>query len=101
MNNSGYEDVRDAIAEHINKKDGLNLTRENLIMTCGAAGGLNIILKTLLNPGDEVIAFAPYFGEYKNYTENYEGKVVKTDPRIMLSCSAVAKAGDYSATPLN
>ncbi|WP_172617608.1 aminotransferase class I/II-fold pyridoxal phosphate-dependent enzyme, partial [Clostridioides difficile] len=42
MNNSGYEDVRDAIAEHINKKDGLNLTRENLIMTCGAAGGLNI-----------------------------------------------------------
>ena len=82
MNNSGYEDVRDAIAEHINKKDGLNLTRENLIMTCGAAGGLNIILKTLLNPGDEVIAFAPYFGEYKNYTENYDGKLIEVPTNI-------------------
>ncbi|QQY69003.1 pyridoxal phosphate-dependent aminotransferase [Clostridioides difficile] len=82
MNNSGYEDVRDAIAEHINKKDGLNLTKENLIMTCGAAGGLNIILKTLLNPGDEVIAFAPYFGEYKNYTENYDGKLIEVPTNI-------------------
>ncbi|MCC0725608.1 pyridoxal phosphate-dependent aminotransferase [Clostridioides sp. ZZV14-6045] len=82
MNNSGYEDVRDAIAKHINKKDGLNLTRDNLIMTCGAAGGLNIILKTLLNPDDEVIAFAPYFGEYKNYTENYDGKLIEVPTNI-------------------
>ncbi|MGX9755580.1 pyridoxal phosphate-dependent aminotransferase [Clostridioides difficile] len=82
MNNSGYEDVRDAIANHINKKDGLNLTRDNLIMTCGAAGGLNIILKTLLNPDDEVIAFAPYFGEYKNYTENYDGKLIEVPTNI-------------------
>ncbi|MCC0737997.1 pyridoxal phosphate-dependent aminotransferase [Clostridioides sp. ZZV14-5902] len=82
MNNSGYEDVRDAIAKHINKKDGLNLTKDNLIMTCGAAGGLNIILKTLLNPDDEVIAFAPYFGEYKNYTENYDGKLIEVPTNI-------------------
>lgn len=82
MNNSGYEDVRDAIANHINKKDGLNLTKDNLIMTCGAAGGLNIILKTLLNPNDEVIAFAPYFGEYKNYTENYDGKLIEVPTNI-------------------
>ncbi|MCC0651436.1 MULTISPECIES: pyridoxal phosphate-dependent aminotransferase [unclassified Clostridioides] len=82
MNNSGYEDVRDAIASHINKKNGLNLTRDNLVMTCGAAGGLNIILKTLLNPDDEVIAFAPYFGEYKNYTENYDGKLIEVPTNI-------------------
>ncbi|MCC0783477.1 pyridoxal phosphate-dependent aminotransferase [Clostridioides sp. ES-S-0108-01] len=82
MNNSGYEDVRDTIAKHINKKNGLNLTRENLVMTCGAAGGLNIILKTLLNPDDEVIAFAPYFGEYKNYTENYDGKLIEVPTNI-------------------
>lgn len=82
MNNSGYEDVRDAIANHINKKNGLNLTKDNLIMTCGAAGGLNIILKTLLNPNDEVIAFAPYFGEYKNYTENYDGKLIEVPTNI-------------------
>lgn len=81
MNNSGYEDVRDSIASHLNKKENLSLNKDNIIMTCGAAGGLNIILKTLLNPGDEVITFAPYFGEYRNYVNNFDGKliVVPTD----------------------
>ena len=74
MNNSGFEDVRDIISSSINKKENINLTKENIIMTCGAAGGLNIILKTLINPGDEVIKFAPFFGEYKNYVDNFDGK---------------------------
>ena len=74
MNNSGFEDVREVISSHINKKENLNLTKENIIMTCGAAGGLNIILKTLINPGDEIITFAPFFGEYKNYVDNFDGK---------------------------
>ncbi|KMT20816.1 pyridoxal phosphate-dependent aminotransferase [Clostridium cylindrosporum] len=73
MNNSGYDDVRETIALHINKKNELNLSKENIVMTCGAAGGLNITLKTLLNPGDEVIAFAPFFGEYNNYVNNFDG----------------------------
>ena len=76
MNNSGYEDVREEIAQFINKKNDLNLSCENIVMTCGAAGGLNIILKTLLNPSDEVIVIAPYFGEYANYVSNFEGKLV-------------------------
>lgn len=76
MNNSGYEDVRDAISSFLNKKNKLNLNRNNIIMTCGAAGGLNIILKSILNPDEEVITFAPFFGEYKNYTENFNGKLV-------------------------
>ncbi len=76
MNNSGYEDVRDDISSFLNKKNDLNLTRDNIVMTCGAAGGLNIILKSILNPGEEVITFAPFFGEYKNYTENFNGKLV-------------------------
>lgn len=76
MNNSGYEDVRDDISFFLNKKNDLNLTRNNIVMTCGAAGGLNIILKSILNPGEEVITFAPFFGEYKNYTENFNGKLV-------------------------
>ena len=63
MNNSGYEDVREEIAQFINKKNNMNLSCENIVMTCGAAGGLNVILKTLLNPGDEVVVLAPYFGE--------------------------------------
>ena len=76
MNNSGYEDVRDAISAFLNKKNDLNLSRNNIVMTCGAAGGLNIILKSILNPDDEVITFAPYFGEYNNYVENFDGKLV-------------------------
>lgn len=80
MNNSGYEDVRAAIATHLSKKDNLNLTHEHIVMTCGAAGGLNIILKSLLNPGDEVIAFAPFFGEYANYVNNFDGTLVVVPP---------------------
>lgn len=76
MNNSGYEDVRREIALHINKKHGTNLNYNNILMTCGAAGGLNVLFKTLLNPGDEVIVFAPFFGEYINYINNFGGKVV-------------------------
>ena len=76
MNNSGYEDVRRKLAEFEGKKGNGVLNADNIVMTCGAAGGLNIILKTLLNPGDEVIVIAPYFGEYNNYVANYDGKIV-------------------------
>lgn len=80
MNNSGYEDVRGAIAASINKKFGTSFGEQNIIMTVGAAGGLNVILKTLLNPGDEVITIAPYFGEYNSYVSNYDGKIVVVSP---------------------
>jgi len=76
MNNSGYEDVRDAISTFLNKKNDLNLSLNNIVMTCGAAGGLNIILKSILNPDDEVITFSPYFGEYNNYVQNFNGKLI-------------------------
>lgn len=76
MNNAGYEDVRKKIADFINKKNNISLTENNIVMTCGAAGGLNIILKTLLNPEDEVIVIAPFFGEYQNYVNNFDGKLV-------------------------
>ena len=75
MNNSGYEDVREGIAENINVKYNTKLNYENIVMTCGSAGGLNIILKSTLNPGDEVIIFAPFFGEYINYVNNFDGKI--------------------------
>ena len=63
--NAGYEDVRQVIADSLNERFGTSFQAKNLIMTVGAAGGLNVILKTLVNPGDEVITFAPYFGEYR------------------------------------
>lgn len=80
MSNSGYEDVRETIAQSLNKRFDTNFTCNNIIMTVGAAGGLNVILKTLLNPGDEVIVFAPFFGEYRSYTANYGGELVAVSP---------------------
>ena len=80
MSNSGYEDVRKKIAENINKKFNTNFSAKNLIMTVGAASGLNIIFKSILNPLDEVIVFAPYFSEYNNYIQNYDGIVNVVSP---------------------
>ena len=80
MSNAGYEDVRQAVAESINKKFDTAFSAKNIIMTVGAAGGLNVILKTLLIPGDEVIAIAPYFGEYNSYVSNFDGKLVVVSP---------------------
>ena len=80
MSNAGYEYVRQTIAESLNKRFGTNFSFKNLIMTVGAASGLNIILKSILNPGDEVIVFAPYFVEYNAYVRNYDGNVVIISP---------------------
>ncbi len=76
MSNAGYEDVRETIADSLNQRFGTSFHLENIIMTVGAASGLNIILKTLLNPEDEVLTFAPYFLEYGNYVRNYDGRLV-------------------------
>ncbi len=80
MNNSGYEDVREKIAQSINQRFGTDFGYTDIIMTVGAAGGLNVICKTLLNPGDEVIVFAPFFGEYRNYVSNNDGVLVVVSP---------------------
>lgn len=82
MNNAGFNDVREAVAKQLQMETGVSLTAENIIMTCGAAGGLNVVLKTILDPGDEVIVLAPYFVEYLFYIENHGGKpvIVNTSP---------------------
>ena len=80
MSNSGYEDVRRAMAENLNRRFQTSFDAHNIIMTVGAAGGLNIIFKTLLDPEDEVIVFAPYFGEYKSYAANFDAKIVEVEP---------------------
>jgi len=70
MNNAGYEDVRQKVADYLNRTSGLSsISSQHIIMTCGAAGALNVVLKTLLNPGEEVIILAPYFAEYIFYVE--------------------------------
>ncbi len=80
MSNAGFEDVRQTIAESLNRRFGTAFAARNLIMTVGAASGLNIILKAILNPGDEVIVFAPYFLEYGSYVRNYDGVLVEVAP---------------------
>jgi aspartate aminotransferase len=80
MSNAGYADVRGRVAESLNGRFGTSFGADNIIMSVGAAGGLNVVLKTLLNPGDEVVVFAPYFVEYRNYVENYGGRLVAVPP---------------------
>ena len=80
MSNSGYEDVREEVAKSLNKRFDTTFHAENIVMTVGAAGGLNVALKSLLNPGDEVLVIAPYFGEYNSYVANYDGVVVVVSP---------------------
>ena len=80
MSNAGFETTRTAIAENLNKRFGSHFTMKNIIMTVGAASGLNVILKTVLDPEDEVIVFAPYFAEYTNYIHNFLGRVVVVPP---------------------
>ena len=81
--NAGYEDVRQTIAESLNRRFGTHFNHTNIVMTVGAAGGLNTIFKTLLNPGEEVMTFAPFFGEYRNYVSNFGGKLVVVSPNTV------------------
>lgn len=83
MSNAGYEDVRQTIAESLNRRFGTHFNHTNIVMTVGAAGGLNTIFKTLLNPGEEVMTFAPFFGEYRNYVSNFGGKLVVVSPNTV------------------
>ena len=78
--NAGYADVRQAVADSLNERFDTKFEGKNIVMTVGAAGGLNVALKILLNPGDEVITFAPYFGEYRSYTANFDGVLVAISP---------------------
>lgn len=82
MNNSGFEDVRRKIAKHINAEFFTEFSEGNVVMTVGAAGALNVILKSIINPGDEIVLFAPFFGEYKHYAANFGATTVTVKPNI-------------------
>jgi len=94
MENAGYADTRAAVAAYLSKQSGITLTRDDIIMTCGAAGALNIVLKTILNLEDEVIIFAPYFAEFINYIENHGGiaRVLPTDDEFIPRLDALETA---------
>lgn len=80
MSNAGYEDVRETVADSLNERFGTHFDLTNIIMTVGAAGGMNVVFRAMLNPGDEVITFSPYFLEYNNYVANYNGRLIALEP---------------------
>lgn len=94
MPNAGYPYVREAVAGCISKEQAVEIQGTDVIMTCGAAGGLNVIFKTILDPGDEVIVPAPYFVEYGFYAENHGGvlKTVRTTADFSLDMDAISSA---------
>lgn len=94
MPNIGYPQVCAAVAEYLSKEQQVSITQKEVLMTCGAAGGLNVIFKAILDPGDEVITPAPYFVEYNSYVDNHGGtlKTVSTKPDFNLDIDAISAA---------
>ncbi|MCJ7539258.1 MAG: pyridoxal phosphate-dependent aminotransferase [Desulfobacterales bacterium] len=94
MPNIGYLHVRKSVAEYLCREQQVQVSENDVIMTCGAAGALNVILKAILDPGDEVITPAPYFVEYQFYADNHGGilKTVSTKPDFSLDINAIHAA---------
>ena len=94
MSNAGYAGTRKAVADYLSGESGVAISQNEMIMRCGAAGGLNVVLKTILNPGDEVVIFAPFFAEYIHYIHNHNGivKVVSTDEQFVPRLGELANA---------
>lgn len=94
MSNSGYEDVREEIALYLREVHDLPFTAGHIFMTVGCAGGINVILKSMINPGDEVIVPTPFFWEFKNYINNFGGvvKFVETKDDFQLDVANIEAA---------
>jgi len=94
MPNAGFPEVRAAIARHLAERTGVPFQFEDILMTAGAAGAINTVLKAVLDPGDEVIVLAPYFPEYRFYIENHGGRmvVVETTEDFQPDIAAIAAA---------
>lgn len=94
MSNAGFPEVRRQVAEHLRAQGILPTTADRVVMTVGAGGALNVVMRTILDPGDEVVLLAPYFVEYLYYVENHGGipRVVETTDRFGLDLSAIERA---------
>ncbi len=94
MANNGYPFVREAVAKQITAEQGLAVGQDDILMTVGAAGAINVTMKALLDPGDEVIILAPFFVEYTFYVDNHGGvtKIVNTAADFSLDLAAIEAA---------
>ena len=75
MPNAGYPHVREALARHVSAEQGAPFTAQDIVLTCGAAGGINAFFRAVLSPGDEVLCPTPYFVEYGFYAQNHGGRL--------------------------
>ena len=94
MPNAGYPEVRATLARRLAERSGIPFTGDDILMTNGAAGAINTILKAILDPGDEVMVLTPYFPEYRCYIENHAGRVVlvETDEQFQPDPARIARA---------
>jgi aspartate aminotransferase len=95
MSNAGYEETRKAVADVLAENSGLGVSARHVVMTCGAGGALNVVLKTILNPGEEVIILTPFFVEYKFYIDNHGGiarEVWTERETFQIDADAIEKA---------
>jgi aspartate aminotransferase len=94
MPNAGFVETRQAVADYLNKFNVSQFTPDEIVMTVGAGGALNVVLKTIINPGEEVIIPKPYFVEYNFYLDNHQGvpRLVPTKPDFSLDCDAISEA---------
>ena len=94
MANAGLVPTRQAVARHLSEVHQLDFKTEDIVLTCGAGGAINIILKALLDPGDEVVVLAPFFPEYMFYIDNHGGtpRVVETDDHFQLDLNRLEQA---------
>jgi len=92
MANAGFPEVREALARKASAEQNVAIDGSHVVMSCGAAGGLNVVFKCILNPGDEVIVSKPYFMEYRPYAANHGGRIVEVDalPDFGLDVEAIA-----------
>lgn len=91
MPNAGYPETRAAVAQYLTVHSGIAFSSSDIVMTCGAAGGLNIALKTIIEAGDEVVIFSPYFVEYIYYIDNVQSVpvTVPTDENFLPDLAAL------------
>jgi aspartate aminotransferase len=94
MPNAGFVETRQAVADYLNTFNRPRFTADEIVMTVGAGGGLNVVLKTILNPQEEVIIPSPYFVEYNFYLDNHQGvaRVVQSHADFSLNLDAISKA---------
>ncbi len=94
MPNAGYPETRAAVASELERETRLPFTADDIVMTCGAGGALNVVLRTLLDPGDEIVIFAPFFVEYHFYADNHGAtcRVVPPDENFLPDIDALRNA---------